>query len=159
MVDEAERWWTMVNEAKGGWTMVNEAEWWWMMVDEAERWWMCTKSGVNEGRAYLCRLYAGVNEVTPKMALLNQKAFERKLQNMSSTQDSVQTVSLWMIHHKKHAMDMGKIWLDQLKKGKVRPPSGASLLDYSRSVFIGKFEEWRGFPFFWSYIVAPFVCS
>ena len=61
-----------------------------------------------------------------KMALLNQKAFERKLQNMSSTQDSVQTVSLWMIHHKKHAMDMGKIWLDQLKKGKVRPPSGAS---------------------------------
>ena len=116
----------MVNEAKGGWTMVNEAEWWWMMVDEAERWWMCTKSGVNEGRAYLCRLYAGVNEVTPKMALLNQKAFERKLQNMSSTQDSVQTVSLWMIHHKKHAMDMGKIWLDQLKKGKVRPPSGAS---------------------------------
>lgn len=53
-----------------------------------------------------------------KMALLNQKAFERKLQNMSSTQDSVQTVSLWMIHHKKHAEDMVTVWLEQLKKGK-----------------------------------------
>lgn len=51
------------------------------------------------------------------MALLNQKAFERKLQNMSSTQDSVQTVSLWMIHHKKHAEDMVSVWLEQLKKG------------------------------------------
>lgn len=51
------------------------------------------------------------------MALLNQKAFERKLQNMSSTQDSVQTVSLWMIHHKKHAEDMVAVWLEQLKKG------------------------------------------
>lgn len=51
------------------------------------------------------------------MALLNQKAFERKLQNMSSAQDSVQTVSLWMIHHKKHADDMAFVWLDQLKKG------------------------------------------
>ena len=51
-------------------------------------------------------------------AALNQKAFERKLQGMSSTQDSVQTVSLWMIHHKKHAADMVRLWLDQLKKGK-----------------------------------------
>jgi len=50
------------------------------------------------------------------MALLNRKAFERKLQNMSSAQDSVQTVSLWMIHHKKHAEDMVVVWLDQLKK-------------------------------------------
>lgn len=51
------------------------------------------------------------------MALLNQKVFERKLQNMSSTQDSVQTVSLWMIHHKKQADDMVNVWLEQLKKG------------------------------------------
>lgn len=53
------------------------------------------------------------------MALLNQKAFERKLQNMSAAQDSVQTVSLWMIHHKKHADDMVAVWLDQVKKGNV----------------------------------------
>ena len=51
------------------------------------------------------------------MAHLNQKAFERKLQNMSSTQDSIQTVSLWMIHHKKHAEDMVAVWQEQLKKG------------------------------------------
>ena len=51
------------------------------------------------------------------MALLNQKAFERKLQNMSSAQDSVQTVSLWMIHHKKNASDMANVWLDQLRRG------------------------------------------
>jgi len=54
------------------------------------------------------------------MALLNRKAFERKLQNMSSAQDSVQTVSLWMIHHKKHAEDMVVVWLDQLKKGRAK---------------------------------------
>lgn len=53
------------------------------------------------------------------MAHLNQKAFERKLQNMSSTQDSIQTVSLWMIHHKKHAEDMVVVWLEQLKKGRA----------------------------------------
>lgn len=65
------------------------------------------------------------------MALLNQKAFERKLQNMSSTQDSVQTVSLWMIHHKKQADDMVTVWLDQLKKGNVylKQPNNFSIVD------------------------------
>ena len=57
------------------------------------------------------------NPSSSNMALLNQKAFERKLQNMSSAQDSVQTVSLWMIHHKKNANDMASVWLDQLRKG------------------------------------------
>ena len=62
------------------------------------------------------------------MALLNQKAFERKLQNMSSTQDSIQTLSLWMIHHKKHADDMVAIWADQLKKGS----NGSLMLNYTK---------------------------
>jgi regulator of Ty1 transposition protein 103 len=51
-----------------------------------------------------------------KMALLNQKGFERKLQQMSSAQDSVQTVSLWIIHHKKYAGDIVRVWTDHLKK-------------------------------------------
>ena len=51
---------------------------------------------------------------------LNQKAFERKLQNMNSTQESVQTVSLWIIHHKKQADEIVFVWLEQLKKGKYR---------------------------------------
>ena len=69
------------------------------------------------------------------MALLNQKAFERKLQNMSSTQDSVQTVSLWMIHHKKHAEDMVSVWLEQLKKGKI------AVKINDQAVVISRFRE------------------
>lgn len=53
------------------------------------------------------------------MALLNQKGFERKLQQMSSAQDSVQTVSLWIIHHKKYADDIVKVWMEQLKRCKA----------------------------------------
>lgn len=67
----------------------------------------------------LCACERGKRFEHSNMALLNRKAFERKLQNMSSAQDSVQTVSLWMIHHKKHAEDMVIVWLDQLKKGRA----------------------------------------
>ncbi|EDO31191.1 predicted protein [Nematostella vectensis] len=50
------------------------------------------------------------------MAAFNPKSFLRKLQNMSSAQDSVQTLSLWIIHHKRSANDIVKVWIDQLKK-------------------------------------------
>lgn len=81
------------------------------------------------------------------MAHLNQKAFERKLQNMSSTQDSIQTVSLWMIHHKKHAEDMAAVWLEQLKKGSaliifVLPADPSRLREKYGVSFPGTFSRW-----------------
>ena len=39
---------------------------------------MCTKSGVSEGRAYLCRLYAGVNEVTSEKSMREEGNLSRE---------------------------------------------------------------------------------
>eukprot|EP00035_Acanthoeca_spectabilis_P006047 m.119908 g.119908 ORF g.119908 m.119908 type:complete len:322 (-) comp13321_c0_seq1:340-1305(-) len=38
------------------------------------------------------------------------EGMEQKLSTMSSSQQSVQTMSLWLIHHRKHALDIAERW-------------------------------------------------
>nr|XP_002731731.1 PREDICTED: mucin-17-like [Saccoglossus kowalevskii] len=52
------------------------------------------------------------------MASLNEQSFERKLQNVNTTQDSIQTLSLWCIHHKSQHKKIVNLWMKVLKKSK-----------------------------------------
>ena len=53
------------------------------------------------------------------MATFNAKAFEKKLNGMDLSQTSVQTVSLWIIHHKQNIKEVIGVWVDMMKKGNV----------------------------------------
>ena len=39
----------------------------------------------------------------------------KKLQDLNSTQQSVQTLSLWLIHHRKYAKTVANTWLRELQ--------------------------------------------
>uniref|UniRef100_G3NM17 Regulation of nuclear pre-mRNA domain-containing protein 1A n=1 Tax=Gasterosteus aculeatus TaxID=69293 RepID=G3NM17_GASAC len=53
------------------------------------------------------------------MSAFSEAALEKKLSELSNSQQSVQTLSLWLIHHRKHARTIVNVWLNELKKGKV----------------------------------------
>lgn len=51
------------------------------------------------------------------MSGFTQQALEKKLTDLNSSQQSIQTLSLWLIHHKKHCRTIVQIWMKELKKG------------------------------------------
>lgn len=51
------------------------------------------------------------------MSSFSESALEKKLTELSSSQQSVQTLSLWIIHHRKHSALIVKVWHRELKKG------------------------------------------
>ncbi|XP_051281077.1 regulation of nuclear pre-mRNA domain-containing protein 1B isoform X1 [Dicentrarchus labrax] len=51
------------------------------------------------------------------MSSFSESALEKKLTELSSSQQSVQTLSLWIIHHRKHSGLIVKVWHRELKKG------------------------------------------
>ena len=53
-----------------------------------------------------------------KMASLNEAAVEKKLKNLTAAQESIQSLSLWAIHHKAQHDKLVDIWLKVLKKCK-----------------------------------------
>ncbi len=44
----------------------------------------------------------------------SEAAVVKKFQELNNTQQSVQTLSLWLIHHRKHAKNIVQIWLKEL---------------------------------------------
>lgn len=52
-----------------------------------------------------------------KMSSFSASALEKKLADLTSTQQSVQTLSLWIIHHRKHSKTIVQSWLKELQKG------------------------------------------
>ncbi|XP_077469312.1 regulation of nuclear pre-mRNA domain-containing protein 1B [Stigmatopora argus] len=53
------------------------------------------------------------------MSSFSEAALEKKLTELSSSQQSVQTLSLWIIHHRKHSGLIVKVWHRELKKAKI----------------------------------------
>lgn len=51
------------------------------------------------------------------MSSFSESALEKKLSELSNSQQSVQTLSLWIIHHRKHAGTIVRVWHKELKKG------------------------------------------
>ena len=66
-----------------------------------------------------CAARARLYHLPCKMATFNAKAFEKKLNGMDLSQTSVQTVSLWIIHHKQNIKEVIGVWVDMMKKGNV----------------------------------------
>lgn len=54
----------------------------------------------------------------PVMAGFNEDALKKKLDDLNMSQQSIQTVSLWLIHHKKHAHTVVNVWYRELVTGK-----------------------------------------
>ena len=50
------------------------------------------------------------------MAALDEAHVEKKLLNLNNTQESIQSLSLWAIHHKTHHEKLVDIWFRVLKK-------------------------------------------
>lgn len=63
-------------------------------------------------------LAASVPRSLVKMSAFSEAALEKKLSELSNSQQSVQTLSLWLIHHRKHSKTIVNVWFNELKKGK-----------------------------------------
>lgn len=49
---------------------------------------------------------------------MSEENLEKKMLNVTNTQDSIQSLSLWLIHHKSHHKRVAEMWLKTVKKGK-----------------------------------------
>lgn len=52
------------------------------------------------------------------MAGFTDSALEKKLTDLNNSQQSIQTLSLWLIHHRKHHKTIVHVWFKELKKAK-----------------------------------------
>ncbi|KAJ8400564.1 hypothetical protein AAFF_G00393330 [Aldrovandia affinis] len=52
------------------------------------------------------------------MSSFSECALEKKLSELSNSQQSVQTLALWIIHHRKHSAPIVHVWHRELKKAK-----------------------------------------
>ncbi|XP_066572097.1 regulation of nuclear pre-mRNA domain-containing protein 1A [Amia ocellicauda] len=53
------------------------------------------------------------------MSAFSEAALEKKLSELSNSQQSVQTLSLWLIHHRKHSKTIVTVWFNELRKAKI----------------------------------------
>jgi uncharacterized protein (DUF2249 family) len=51
------------------------------------------------------------------MAGFTESALSKKLSELNSSQQSIQTLSLWLIHHRKHHATIVNVWFKELQKG------------------------------------------
>lgn len=51
------------------------------------------------------------------MSSFSEAALEKKLTELNNSQQSIQTLSLWLIHHRKHHAAIVKIWHKEFVKG------------------------------------------
>lgn len=51
------------------------------------------------------------------MSSFSAAALDKKFGDLTNTQQSVQTLSLWIIHHRKHCKTIVQNWLKELQKG------------------------------------------
>lgn len=48
---------------------------------------------------------------------LNEASLEKKLSGVTNSQDSIQSLSLWILHHKSHYKRIIQIWFNNFEKG------------------------------------------
>nr|CAB3265743.1 regulation of nuclear pre-mRNA domain-containing protein 1B-like [Phallusia mammillata] len=54
------------------------------------------------------------------MSTFSESALIKKLGELNTTQQSIQTLSLWVIHHRKHAKIIVQVWQTELIKAKIK---------------------------------------
>lgn len=50
------------------------------------------------------------------MSAFTESALLKKLSEINASQQSIQTLSLWLIHHRKHHAAIVKVWFKELQK-------------------------------------------
>lgn len=50
------------------------------------------------------------------MSVFSEESMQKKLAELNVSQQSIQTTSLWLIHHKKHAQQVAQVWAAELYK-------------------------------------------
>ncbi|XP_071957617.1 regulation of nuclear pre-mRNA domain-containing protein 1B-like [Antedon mediterranea] len=53
------------------------------------------------------------------MSTFSESVLKEKLGSLSNSQQSIQTLSLWLIHHRKHAKSIVNVWHAELQKTKI----------------------------------------
>ena len=53
-----------------------------------------------------------------KMSYYSEQALQEKLNRLSASQDSIETLSTWIVHHRDHAPTSTSIWLRNYVDGK-----------------------------------------
>lgn len=53
----------------------------------------------------------------------------KKLVELNASQQSIQTLSLWVIHHRKHCDKIVKSWFKELQKGKFMNIAKSDMID------------------------------
>ncbi|PRD32060.1 UNVERIFIED_CONTAM: Rprd1b [Trichonephila clavipes] len=66
------------------------------------------------------------------MAGFTGEALAKKLLELNSSQQSIQTLSLWLIHHRKHHKAIVQVWFKELKK--VKPSRKLTLMYLANDV-------------------------
>ena len=56
-----------------------------------------------------------------KMSGFTTETLEKKLAELNTSQQSIQTLSLWLIHHRKHHKMIVQTWYKELRKGEYLP--------------------------------------
>lgn len=51
------------------------------------------------------------------MSAFTDDALVKKLRDLNTSSQSIQTLSLWLIHHRKHHEKIVKIWMRELSNG------------------------------------------
>lgn len=51
------------------------------------------------------------------MSSYSVQVLQEKLARLSQSQDSIETLSLWIIHHKSKASTSVAVWLEEFQKG------------------------------------------
>lgn len=51
------------------------------------------------------------------MSAFTDDVLVRKLRDLNTSSQSIQTLSLWLIHHRKHNEKIVKIWMRELASG------------------------------------------
>ena len=63
---------------------------------------------------------------------LNEEAIEKKLKSFNNSQDSVQAVSLWIMHHKAQHRKIVDTWLKVMRASKyISPPTDNGIVQLS----------------------------
>ena len=52
-----------------------------------------------------------------KMSSYSSELLQEKLSRLNSTQESIETLSLWIIHHKQYASTSISTWMEDMKSG------------------------------------------
>lgn len=78
------------------------------------------------------------------MAGFSEAVLQKKLTEVNNTLPSIQTLSLWLLHHRKHSASIVKVWYNELKKEK-QARRLLNLIHLANDVIQNSRKKWPAF--------------